>query len=103
MGQLERRRAVRGHARGHAGKDRFIVVSADPTTLVPAPFAKAGRTAGGTRVLADEGDSDYAAWLGVTAQARAARRCWPSPRMAAASSKGRSTCRSSSASACHKI
>lgn len=55
------------------GRDRFVLVAADPTGVgrVAAPFGKAGTTAGATRVLADEGDNDYAAWLGVTGQARA--------------------------------
>ncbi len=54
------------------GRDRFVLVVADPAAgPTAAPFGKAGVTAGGTRVLADEGDNDYAGWLGVTAQARA--------------------------------
>lgn len=52
------------------GVDRFVLLSTDTGTPVDAPFGKSGSVAGAKRVLADEGDNDHAAWLGVTAQAR---------------------------------
>ncbi|MBN2358886.1 MAG: thrombospondin type 3 repeat-containing protein, partial [Deltaproteobacteria bacterium] len=60
-----------------AGEDRCIVVTADPAASKVAPFGKIGTVAYSGIALCDEGDNDFAGWVGVTGEARAATRPRP--------------------------
>ena len=59
------------------GEDRCIVVTDDPAASKLAPFGKVGTVAFSGIALCDEGDNDFAGWVGVTVEARAATRPRP--------------------------
>ncbi len=60
-----------GATAAQEGEDLFILVTASTADLREAPFGKAGQVAGDGRYLADEGQSSYTRWFGVTGAALA--------------------------------